>query len=448
MNEQIGPGRRNRVFVPRAADTRAWSRHRLSPHERPHMSIPIPRPDVPAVDRRGGHRAHDARERGDFSFCHDLRVVLLSQDEQDEVHVRRLLPDRLADVLVRHRNVEEGCRTFGTHGPLCVLVGSTPAGRTLADVVTRIRRHAPDAAVLILDGTHASHACRSVAGSVQGRADHRHSAPDEFCRQIWVALQRAVAGRTMSGEQIARDNALLERGLLPDLTLRADGFTTAFHYAPGRAHTLLGGDFCDVVRGDDGSAHVVMGDVSGHGAAAAALGVHLRLAWRTAVLCGQSQLEQLHLLERILTEERAEEETYATVVSLVLSPHRRTLRTVTAGHPGFLHRSRGKVRWVEPPPGLPLGLFPGQGDWRESEMTIPDGDGIVLFTDGLYEGRTAGGRLGEEGLLRLAGRLAHLEPQTFVDALVGGVSLLAAPFGGLRDDVAVLHLTCDAGGGV
>ncbi|MEU2782398.1 MULTISPECIES: PP2C family protein-serine/threonine phosphatase [unclassified Streptomyces] len=380
-------------------------------------------------------------------MCRDLRLVLLSEDEQDAVHVRRLLPHRLADALIRHTSVEEGCGTSGGDGPLCVLVGGAPAGRTLADVVTRVRRHAPDAAVLVLEGTHASDAFRSVAGSVQGRADHRRSAPDEFRRKIWVALQRAAAGRTVAGEEIARDNAVLERGLLPDLTLRADGFTTAFHYAPGRAHTLLGGDFCDVVRGDDGSLHVVMGDVSGHGAAAAAVGVHLRLAWRTAVLCGQSQLEQLRLLERILTEERTEEDTYATAVSLVLSPRHRTLRTVTAGHPGFLHRHGGEVRWVEPPPGLPLGLFPGRGDWCESEMAMPDGDGVVLFTDGLYEGRTAGGRLGEEGLLRLAGRLAHLEAQTFVDALVRGVSQLAAPFGGLRDDVAVLHLSCDGGGG-
>ncbi|OPG11080.1 hypothetical protein B1R27_00960 [Streptomyces sp. GKU 895] len=411
------------------------------------MSISLPRPDVPAADRCGGHRAREVRPRGAVSFCRDLRVVLLSQDEQDAVHVRRLLPDRLADALVWHTSVEEGCRAFGTHGPLCVLVGSTPAGGTLADVVTRVRRRAPDAAVLVLEGTHTSHAFRSVASSVQGRADHRHSAPGEFCRNIWVALQRALAGRTVAGEEIARDNAVLERGLSPDLALRTEGFTTAIHYAPRRSHALLGGDFCDVVHGDDGSAHVVMGDVSGHGAAAAALGVHLRLAWRTAVLCGRSQLEQLRLLERILTEERAEEEAYATVVSLVLSPHRRTLRMVTAGHPGFLYRHGGEVRWVEPPPGLPLGLFPGQGDWCESEMALLDGDGVVLFTDGLYEGRTAGGRLGEEGLLRLASGLAHLEAQPFVDALVRGVSLLTVPFGGMRDDVAVLHLSCDGKGG-
>ncbi|MER7104855.1 hypothetical protein ABT383_35525 [Streptomyces humidus] len=78
-------------------------------------------------------------------------MVLLSQDEQDAVHVRRLLPDRLAGALVRHTSVEEGCRTSGTHGALCVLVGSAPAGRTLADVVIRVRRHAPDAAVLVLE---------------------------------------------------------------------------------------------------------------------------------------------------------------------------------------------------------------------------------------------------------------------------------------------------------
>ncbi|MFJ9712068.1 SpoIIE family protein phosphatase [Streptomyces sp. NPDC101234] len=209
---------------------------------------------------------------------------------------------------------------------------------------------------------------------------------------------------------------------------------------------MLGGDFCDVVRGDDGSAHVVMGDVSGHGAAAAALGVHLRLAWRTAVLCGQSQLEQLQLLERTLTEERAEEDLRDRNVPGPVAPPPHPADG-HHGRPGFLHRHRGEVRRVEPPPGLPLGLFPGQGDWRENEMAMPDGDGIMLFTDGLYEDRTAGGRLGGGGPAE-AGRLVHLEAQTFVDASVGGVSLPAAPFGGLRDDVAVLHLSGDGGGGV
>lgn len=242
---------------------------------------------------------------------------------------------------------------------------------------------------------------------------------------------------------IARDNTVLEQGLRPRPAPHGDGFATAFHYAPGRSHTLLGGDFCDVVQTADGTVHAVMGDVSGHGAAEAALGVHLRLAWRAAVLCGQGPRDQLRLLERILVQERPKEDTFATVLSLVLRPHLGSYRMISAGHPGLLHRHRRTVRWVDPQPGIPLGLFPGLDDWHESEMALSDRDGLVLVTDGLYEGRTACGRLGEQGLLGLAARYASLPSQTFVDALVRHVSLLAAPFGGLADDVTVLHLACD-----
>lgn len=242
---------------------------------------------------------------------------------------------------------------------------------------------------------------------------------------------------------IARDKTVLEQGLRPRPARHGDGFATAFHYAPGSSHTLLGGDFCDVVQTEDGTVHVVMGDVSGHGAAEAALGIHLRLAWRAAVLCGQAQPDQLRLLERVLVKERSREDVFATVASLVFRPDARSLRMMSAGHPGFLHRHRRKVRWVNPRPGIALGLFPGLEDWHENEMALADRDGVVLVTDGLYEGRTAYGRLGEKGLLDLAARYASRPPQAFVDALVGHVSLLAAPFGGLADDVTVLHLSCD-----
>ncbi|WP_073934887.1 PP2C family protein-serine/threonine phosphatase [Streptomyces sp. CB02400] len=244
----------------------------------------------------------------------------------------------------------------------------------------------------------------------------------------------------LSQHENAWDHASLQRGLLPDLALEGDGFVTASHYAPCRSHSLLGGDFYDVVRTEDSTVHVIMGDVSGHGAAEAALAVHLRLSWRTAVLCGQTQVEQAHLLEKILVKERRDDETYATTVSLVFPPHGRSVRVVSAGHPGLLHRHPGGVGWVEPQRGIPLGLFPGHGDWSESEVVLGDGDSLVLFTDGLYEGRTPAGRLGEQGLLRLAARHAQLPSQDFVDALVSGAAMLAEPCGGLRDDVAVLHL--------
>jgi hypothetical protein len=67
---------------------------------------------------------------------------------------------------------------------------------------------------------------------------------------------------------------------------------------------------------------------------------------------------------------------------------------------------------------------------------------LVLFTDGLYEGRTGpdGQRLGEDELLGLA-RAAHgLDTQRFVDTLIGRAEALAEPYGGLADDVAVVHV--------
>ncbi|MGR6998523.1 SpoIIE family protein phosphatase [Yinghuangia aomiensis] len=156
---------------------------------------------------------------------------------------------------------------------------------------------------------------------------------------------------------IARDNAVLEHGLRPRPAPHGDGFATAFHYAPGRSHALLGGDFCDVVQTGDGTVHAVMGDVSGHGAAEAALGVHLRLAWRAAVLCEAGPDGPIAPAPVIPVEERPKEETFATVLSLVLRPHlgsfpddqRRPPRPSAPASPRT-------VRWVDPQPGIPLGL--------------------------------------------------------------------------------------------
>lgn len=227
--------------------------------------------------------------------------------------------------------------------------------------------------------------------------------------------------------------------------LRGDDFRAASRYVPGRTHALLSGDFYDIVQTEDSAVHVILGDVSGHGAAEAALAVHLRVAWRTAVLCGKTQIEQLCILERVLVDERADEDTYTTVVSLMFPPGGLSVTAVSAGHPGFILRRSGEIRWVEPWAGIALGLFPGCEDWTETDIPLFPHDGVVLFTDGLFEGRTARfTRLGEEGLLRLALQHAHLPGQEFIDALVHGAASRAAPYGGLADDVAVLHLGWNA----
>ncbi|WP_416069769.1 PP2C family protein-serine/threonine phosphatase [Streptomyces sp. AK02-01A] len=263
-------------------------------------------------------------------------------------------------------------------------------------------------------------------------------------QKFWETTIAAIEANAL----IAQEKASLERGLLPTPALRGDDFMVASRYVPGRTHALLSGDFYDIVQTEDSTVHVILGDVSGHGAAEAALAVHLRVAWRTAVLCGKTQFEQLCILERILADERADDDTYSTVVSLVFPPGGLSVRAVSAGHPGLLLRRSGEISWVEPPAGIALGLFPGCEDWTATDIPLSPHDGVVLFTDGLFEGKTAPKtRLGEEGLLRLATRHSHLQGQDFIDALVHGAASKSASFGGLADDVAVLHLGWNAENG-
>jgi hypothetical protein len=70
------------------------------------------------------------------------------------------------------------------------------------------------------------------------------------------------------------------------------------------------------------------------------------------------------------------------------------------------------------------------------------GQGLLLLTDGLFEGYSGSGneRLGENGLLTLARAHADLPGPAFVDALIDGAQELAHPRGGLTDDIAVLRV--------
>ncbi len=98
------------------------------------------------------------------------------------------------------------------------------------------------------------------------------------------------------------------------------------------------------------------------------------------------------------------------------------------------------MKWIEPPGGPALGL--NHGDWTQQEVELSDGDGLLLLTDGLFEGHSgvADERLGEDGLLELARSMATLDGRAFVDALIDGAEDRARSHGGLTDDIAVVRV--------
>ncbi|WP_304656302.1 PP2C family protein-serine/threonine phosphatase [Streptomyces parvus] len=378
----------------------------------------------------------------------DATILLVEDDAGDALLVEEMLADSELDSALTWCKTLGEARTFlrASTAPVCVLLDLHLPDVHGLDAVRQILETDGEAAIVVLTGLEDSGTgLRAVAGGAQDYLVKGRLGPEILSRAIRYALQRKeverAAAALRANQLMAQENARLERGLLPVPLLRDGLFQALARYEPGRVHGLLSGDFYDVVQTADGTVHAVIGDVSGHGAAEAALGVCLRVAWRTAVLCGTSHPEQIALLEEILVAERSDPHVFATVTSLVFPPDRLSVQVLRAGHPGLLLRQGTDVTWVEPEGGMALGLLPGMGRWPTVDVPLSPGAGLVLFTDGLFEGRDGPeSRLGEEGLLAMARTNSHLPARAFVDALVAGAAEGAAPYGGLADDVAVLHL--------
>ncbi|MFD9548041.1 PP2C family protein-serine/threonine phosphatase [Nocardia salmonicida] len=378
-----------------------------------------------------------------------LHILLVEDDPGDAL----LVEEMVADLSPRPhldwvRTLTEAGERLRADVPDCVLLDLHLPDAHGLQALAGIRDQNDQVPVVVMTGLDQERTGLSALASgaqdylVKGRVD-----PELFGRAVRYAIQRKQAELTSAALQAsqmrAQENSRLERGLLPTPLLGADpAVEVVSRYRPGRDHSLLGGDFYDVVQDPTGIVHAIIGDVSGHGPDAAATGVALRLAWRTLVLSGVTGARQLNLLEEVLLAERADQQTFATATSLVLDPATRQVSVRRAGHPGMLRCTGAGLSWVEVPGGPALGFVPGYARWPAHEVALADDAGLMLFTDGLFEGRVGDGstRLGEDGLFELAQTLPTEQPESFVDALIGQVAELSSAAGGLDDDVAILYL--------
>ncbi len=244
----------------------------------------------------------------------------------------------------------------------------------------------------------------------------------------------------------ARENARLERGLLPSPLLSDSRLTVATRYRPGGGQMLLGGDFFDLVEAADGWVHVVIGDVCGRGPEEAALGVCLRVAWRTMVLAGRPMGEVLSAVQQVLEHERHEERLFTTLCMMSVAPDRAHARLHLAGHPPPLLLTPEGVSELRAPVSLPPGIAHVE-DWTVSEVALGDNWTLLMYTDGLIEGRIGTGpeRLGSDGLIEIIEAYLRAAPpagrprdERLLDRLIDRVRELNG--GDLDDDLAVLAL--------
>jgi serine phosphatase RsbU (regulator of sigma subunit) len=379
-----------------------------------------------------------------------VRVLLIEDDDGDAFLVEELLHEADAQVTVkRARSLGEARRQIP--GAACVLLDlGLPDSQGLQGL-QRLLDQEPDATVVVLTGMADEHlgeeAVRAgaqdylVKSDVTGKMLHRviRYATE---RHRWEEGQRQLR----AAQANARENARLERGLLPSPVLTDPRLSIAARYRAGGEQRLLGGDFYDVVQTSDGWVHALIGDVCGHGPSEAALGVCLRAAWRALVLAGLPAANVLSAIQLVLKHEQHEDSMFATICMMSIAPDRRGGVLRLAGHPAPLLLTPDGITELATTPCPPPGLNDTE-EWPGSEVELGEHWSLLLYTDGLIEGRISRGpyRLGTEGLIDLvrdALGSPPFDPGMADDALLGKLidEVRSLNSGDLNDDIAILAL--------
>ena len=398
--------------------------------------------------------AAQARVTGPAAVPGQVQVLLIEDDDGDALLVQEYLVEVSAPVVLdRVRSITEAKPLLSAAA--CVLLDLDLPDANQLQGVHWLQENVPQVAVVVLTGLADEHlgaeAVRAGAQDylVKGQVDGAL-----LNRVIRYAVERRrfeeMQQQLREAQILARENARLERGLLPSPLLADPRLTVASRYRPGGGQMLLGGDFFDLVEAADGWIHVVIGDVCGRGPEEAALGVCLRVAWRTMVLAGRPMAEVLSALQQVLEHERHQERLFATLCMMSIAPDRAHARLHLAGHPPPLLLSPDGVSEQKAPVSTPPGIAHVE-EWPANDVVLGSNWTLLMYTDGLIEGRVGTGpeRLGSDGLTEIIEahvRATHPPGQwerrprdeRLLDGLIDRVRDLNG--GALDDDLAVLAL--------
>ena len=200
--------------------------------------------------------------------------------------------------------------------------------------------------------------------------------------------------------RLARVAATLQHSLLPEALPQPAGWSVSARYSPS-AGGEVGGDWYDGLVLPDGRLAAVVGDVAGHGLAAAGVMGQLRNALRAYLVedgSPSAALTRLDDLVRWLLPEVT-----ASVVVAVVDPGSGRTRLASAGHPPPFLVSAGQPATLAESDHGPLIGAPGVDRSAEREVIIEPGGALVLYSDGLVERRSEDL---DAGLLRLRRALA------------------------------------------
>jgi serine phosphatase RsbU (regulator of sigma subunit) len=225
----------------------------------------------------------------------------------------------------------------------------------------------------------------------------------------------------------------LQEGLLRMETPDVPGFEVGTVYEPADAEADVGGDFFDVIDVPDGKVGIVVGDVSGKGAEAAAQTAMVKYMLRAFAIRNPAPGSVLFHLNNALERDLADDR-FITLVYGTFDPGTRVLALSSAGHPPPLHY-RGADGSVEKalPTGPILGAFEDQ-NYEAVSIEMEPGDVFLAYTDGLTEARHGDLFYGTERVVESLTKHAELGDAS---EIARRVYQDAREFGRVTDDTAV-----------
>ena len=254
----------------------------------------------------------------------------------------------------------------------------------------------------------------------------------EVARRAGLVLDNArLYGRSKSMAET------LQRSLLTSDVPKPPGLELFPRYVAALEGAQVGGDWYDAFQTAFGVTTLVIGDVMGHDTEAAALMGQLRTLVRAiAVDRGEAPGAILSRVDQA-AEALGVNTTATAVVAQVLDAGPeggRRLRWSNAGHPPpLLIAADGRVELLETRADLLLGL--GASEPRADHVVdLQPGSTVLLFTDGLVEGRLQPLEIGLRQLTEAARPLARLPLPELCERLLNDLR----PLAGAEDDVALV----------
>lgn len=249
---------------------------------------------------------------------------------------------------------------------------------------------------------------------------------DRLARARRMAERSAERSQDQFVEQrnIAR---AVQQALLPQVIAQVPGLAAEARYFAGADGVDIGGDWYDLLPLPDGRVFFVVGDVSGRGVHAGTTMAALRFATHAFVSEHHEPDVVLARLGMMIDVMRGGQ--FASAVCGVLDVAGREVTLANAGHPPPLMIADGSARYLEVPPGPPLGATVAPS-YRAVTVPVPPGAMLLAYTDGLVE---RSGKTLDESLENLRVTLVSTQSLDEVfDRVVNGMVADSS------DDIAIL----------